>query len=187
MNAILYDRKKHGEIKPGETLLFYDNGEFEKVPTADLYPPPIPAPAHNTGDNRESWSEGGMIHFLDGYAWGDTFEGDTVCMGTESAVRAAIDNPRLLCRNYEIDRIMELERKYIREEKESYGKRPEGKPNYRASRPGKPDNKRVRPMSVTRNFRRNIGRPAPVQKNTLHRVKPEQPSLFGPGSPELAR
>ena len=167
-HILLYDYKRDGEIRPGEALLVYEDGTTEKVRSEDLYKEQEVAPS--ASEDKECWSAGDQIHFLDGQAWGLNKELESICLGTEVAVRAALDNPKLKCGDLEVDGVIALEREVLRKEKESYGKRPEGNVNLRASKSSRPDNKRIRPMSTSRRIRNYTGQPKARKRTPLHRT-----------------
>ncbi len=107
---------------------------------------------------------GHVIQYCDGFAWGITPAGETVCLGTADAVKAALANPKLHSCREEIDGIIELERKLIQEEmigesriqvKSTTGKRAVGTGGFR-SRP--PSNSQFKPVS-TRHLKARKGVP----------------------------
>ena len=167
-HVLLYDDQRDKDLKLGETLLVYEDGTTEKVREEALYKEQEVTPSASEG--KESWSTGGQIYFLDGQAWGLNKELESICLGTEVAVRAALDNPKLKCGSPEIDGVIALEREVLRKEKESYGKRPEGNVNLRASKSSRPDSKRVRPMSTSRRIRNYTGQSKARKRTPLHRT-----------------
>ena len=77
-----------------------------------------------------------VIQYLDGYAWGITPDGSTICLGIGDAVKAAIANPKLRSSNPAIDQVIELERETIAKESETNGRQPKLKrPGAVRSRP----------------------------------------------------
>ncbi len=69
--------------------------------------------------SKQEW--GYALQHLDGFTWGITETGETVCLGNEQAVKAALGNPKLHSCIEEIDHCIDLERKLIREENENNG------------------------------------------------------------------
>lgn len=60
--------------------------------------------------------QGGVIQYIDGFAWGIAPDGKTVCCGEEAEVKRAIRNPKLKCNNALVNEIIELERKLTKKE-----------------------------------------------------------------------
>ena len=61
-------------------------------------------------------SEGQVIQYIDGYAWGVTPSGGTACLGTEPDIRAILANPRKHPSNPTIAQVISLERQLIKNE-----------------------------------------------------------------------
>ena len=174
---LLFDYKRDS-LEVGEAILLLADGAREKVRVAELEGEASPAlPMSLLGKEEEAgrdyWSEGGQVYFLDGYAWGLNPKLETICLGTAQAVRVAIADPALKCGDPDIDGVVNMERELKREEREQYGRRPEGTVKLRASKLRKPGNKRVRPLFSTRGFSKNIRRPKKAKKLTLHPAKQE--------------
>ncbi|MFH1925761.1 MAG: hypothetical protein ABIK32_04640 [Chloroflexota bacterium] len=108
-HILLYDHKRDGPLKVGETLLVYEDGHTEKEKAETLREPkPVP-PARDT-----SWGQ--IIQYDNGQAWGIASDLRTVYLGLEADVRAAIDNPELKCGEPIIDGIIDKERELKRSE-----------------------------------------------------------------------
>lgn len=111
------------QLAEGEAIIIYQDGTRERASMADLIKQALPEPIKG----KESYSEGHQVYFLDGYAWGIDAELQPVCLGTEAAVRAAIDNPKLKSGIPEVDAIIEQERQVKTKENEgnAAGHKPE--------------------------------------------------------------
>ena len=84
--------------------------------TLELVPKPAPAPAVGNlppaqDFDKRQWGE--IIYYLDGWAWGIDANGTTVCLGRETAVKAAIANPKQVSGDPVIDAIIDLERQLL--------------------------------------------------------------------------
>ena len=61
-------------------------------------------------------TDGQSIQYLDGFAWGVTPEGGTICLGTEPDIRRILANPREHPRNPTIAEVISVERQLIKQD-----------------------------------------------------------------------
>lgn len=61
--------------------------------------------------------EGQVIQYIDGFAWGITPRGDTICLGTETDIRTIVANPKLHPKNPTIAQVISTERALSKQEK----------------------------------------------------------------------
>lgn len=59
--------------------------------------------------------DGQAIQYLDGYAWGITPSGGTICLGTETDIRAILANPKRHPNNPTIAQVISLERQLVKQ------------------------------------------------------------------------
>ena len=59
---------------------------------------------------------GQVIQYIDGWAWGITPEGRTVCLGTEPDIKAILANPRRHPENPTIAQVISVERHLFKQE-----------------------------------------------------------------------
>jgi hypothetical protein len=104
----LYDFERDGILKPGETLLFFDDGTHALLPAEKLTPAPEQEEEH---EQKDHWSSGGQVFFTGGYGWGTDPTGTRICLGRESIIRAAILDPNLKCTDPVINAIIREERR----------------------------------------------------------------------------
>ena len=60
-------------------------------------------------------SFGEVLNYIDGYAYGVSPEGRTVCLGTETDIRAILANPRKHPQNPTIAQVINLERQLVKQ------------------------------------------------------------------------
>ena len=58
---------------------------------------------------------GGVIQYIDGYAYGITKEGKTLCLGEETKVKAVLSDPRRKLNNPAAQQVLELERDLMKQ------------------------------------------------------------------------
>ena len=169
---MLYDHKRAGDLKPGETLLLFEDGRIEKVKQES----PLAPERGDTKDGKEGWNLGGQIFYTSGFSFGIDSEGQTICMGAEWAVSEAIDNPKLGCGDYEIDGIIAIERDIQFKEKEtSYGRdnTRSFEAKCRAPKATRRANKRIRPLRYLGHKRPDFRPIKAATKLTLPATQPE--------------
>ncbi len=108
---------------------------------------------------RQSWGE--VVQYLDGWAWGVDIELNTVCLGKEDAVKAAIANPKLHCSITAIDQVIELEREIIKQESEADGRQPKLK---------RPGDFRSRPIGTVKHREANARRSSAGKRTAVYKA-----------------
>jgi hypothetical protein len=115
--------------------------------------------------------DGIVIRFDEhGYTWGNSTTGELVCLGLKNRVLQAIHNPKLKTHNPDIDQLVELERKLIREEQENNGKQPN------IQKPGAFRSRITREVKHRAAAARRI---APGKRLPVHPVKHQMPGILG--------
>ncbi|KKN16935.1 hypothetical protein LCGC14_0970930 [marine sediment metagenome] len=61
---------------------------------------------------KDRWSRGGQIYFFDGWGWGTTRYGDSICMGKEEDILKALEENTSLGSSG-LDRILRIERNRV--------------------------------------------------------------------------
>ena len=129
---------------------------------------PLP---ENKERHKDSWGE--VVFYSDGWAWGISPTGATICLGREAAVRAAVANLMLRCRNETVNKIVELERKLQEDIKNQNGRNQGINAKYAARKPIIGNYKRVRSGRLVGVKQRNNRRPAARTKPAVQSVKPK--------------
>lgn len=121
-----------------------------------------------TALHKDSW--GRVISYSDGFAWGVSVEGVTICLGKEGDVKGAIADANLSSGYPDVDDIIGKERELQQKEGENDGKRFRGNEvKRRASKASRRGNIRVRPVRHSRNKRLNARQSKATKRVTLHR------------------
>lgn len=172
-STLLYDHKRDA-LNFGEAVLIYEDGTTERVMENDLCPKAESA-EQSVSETKESWSPGGQILFLFNYAWGLTSELESICLGSEAAVKRAIANPKLRSFSPEINAIIALECE-IQKELEN------GESTYTAKVPSSIRSKPARA------FKRRAANPKQTtagKRATLHPTGRKKPGISGRRHPRL--
>ncbi len=98
--------------------------------------------------------DGQVIRYIDGFAWGVSPTGETLCLGTETDIRTILANPKLRPRNPTVASIVTLEKQLskevdLKENKEQEKERKEKEERHKravalglARKPAKKENKK---------------------------------------------
>lgn len=117
--------------------------------------------------HQDTWGE--VIYYLDGWAWGITKRGETKCLGLEASVREAITDPKLLRNDTEVNEIIELERRLIKEKENENGRAADyNVKSSRKQRVIKVHNLGARPAGNTKHFKKDIRRPTARKGFSVH-------------------
>lgn len=119
--------------------------------------------------SKESWSQGGQIFYTAGLAFGLDGELNTVCLGTETVVRAAVDNPKLQSGIPEEDAIIEMERRLKEGETNDAG-------NFKPKRPGAFRNRATGEIKRRTGYARQA---APRKRLSFRKAERQVPVLSG--------
>ena len=111
--------------------------------------------------SKHYWNDEGVIQYLDGWGWGVDADLQTICLGREDTVRAALANPKLRSSDPAIDQVIELEREIIAKESETNGRQPKLK---------RPSDVRSRPIGAFQHREANARRAAPRKRAAVHKA-----------------
>lgn len=170
-----YDKTIDGEISPGQTLIIYQDGTRELVPTAELYP----KEKNTDGSGREYWDDTNQIFFTGGHGYGVSPELDGICLGSESEISDFLSGGELP-RHIDLLAQAELIRIKNQKEKNDYERRKNTVKPFSASKLGaiKARSKRAGTIDHAKSGVRHVRQVTAYKRLSGMLLRPAQPGLF---------